>query len=85
MISAAVTVTTSPTLILAADDLTRNVYIHNSGGAKIYLGGSTVTTGTGYHLANAESLSIVVPERETIYAIVASGTNTITVLHPNSD
>jgi hypothetical protein len=83
--SAAVTVATTPTLLLGADDLARHVYIHNAGGAKIYLGGSDVTTGTGYHLKNNEAVSIFVPARETIYGIVASDTHVATMLIPDSD
>lgn len=85
MKSSAVTVASTPTLIVGADDLNRWVYIHNGGGAKIYLGGSTVTTADGYHLANNESVEIFLPMKETIFGIVASGTNVITTLTPNSD
>ena len=85
MISKAVSVTTSPTLILPADNIPRTVYIHNSGGAKIYLGGADVSTGNGFHLANTESQDIFVPTNEKLYGIVASSTNTIIVLTPDLD
>lgn len=85
MKSVAVTVTTSPTLIVASDDLNRWVYIHNSGGAKIYVGNGNVTTTTGFHIGNGESQELFVPEKETLYAIVASSTNTIQVLTPDGD
>ena len=85
MISKAVSVTTSPTLILPADNIPRTVYIHNGGGAKIYLGGADVSTANGFHLSNAESQDIFVPTNEKLYGIVASSTNTINVLTPDLD
>tara|TARA_R110002126_G_scaffold97439_1_gene227019 strand:+ start:116 stop:373 length:258 start_codon:yes stop_codon:yes gene_type:complete len=85
MISKAVSVTTSPTLILPADKIPRTVYIHNEGGAKIYLGGADVSTANGFHLGNGESQDIFVPTNEKLYAIVASSTNTINVLTPDLD
>ena len=85
MISKAVSVTTSPTLILPADNIPRTVYIHNSGGAKIYLGGADVSVANGFHLSNAESQDIFVPTNEKLYGIVASSTNTIIILTPDLD
>ncbi len=76
---------TTAVLVVAADDITRNVYLHNAGGGKVYLGGSVVTSTTGFHLGNGESISLFVPARETLYAISASGTNAVTVLSPDSD
>lgn len=85
MKSIAVTVGTTATLIVAADDKNRHVYVHNGGGSKIYIGGSDVTTTNGYHIANNESADLFVPTNETLYAVVASGTNAINVLTPNVD
>ncbi len=85
MKSTAVTVTTTPTLLVASDDLNRWIYIHNSGGAKIYIGNGNVTTASGYHIGNAESQQLFVPAHETLYGVVAAGTNAIQVLTPDSD
>ena len=85
MIAKAVSVTTSPTLILPADNIPRTVYIHNGGGAKVYLGGADVSTANGFHLGNGESQDIFVPTNETFYGIVASSTNTVNVLTPDLD
>lgn len=85
MKSVAITVNSTATLVIAADNKNRTVYVHNSGGAKIYLGGSDVTTANGYHLANAESAEFFVPVNETLYGVVASGTNVINVLTPDLD
>lgn len=85
MKSSAVTVATTPTLIIPADDQNRWIYIHNAGGAKIYVGDSSVTTSTGFHIGNGESQELFVPLKETVYAVVASSTNVINVLTPNTD
>ena len=85
MISHLVSVGTTATLIVDSDNKNRDVYIHNGGGAKIYIGGSAVTTSTGFHLANNESLSVFLPLGEKMYAVVASGTNDINVLQPDLD
>lgn len=85
MKSVAVTVTTSPTLIVASDNVNRWVYVHNGGGAKIYMGDDTVTTTSGFHLGNGESQDFFIPERQTLYAVVASSSNTIQVLTPDGD
>jgi len=85
MISKEVTVTTSPTLIVPADNIPRTVYIHNGGGAKVYLGGVDVSTGNGFHLGNDESQDVFVPTNEKLYGIVASSTNTVIVLTPDLD
>lgn len=85
MRSVAVTVETSAVLVVAPDDKYRQVTLHNAGGQKVYLGGSNVTTTTGIHLGNGESLTIEVPIRETLYAITESGTNNVIVLLPDGD
>ena len=85
MISKVVSVTTSPTLIVPADNIPRTVYIHNGGGAKVYLGGADVSTANGFHLGNGESQDVFVPTNEKLYGIVASSTNTVNVLTPDLD
>jgi hypothetical protein len=85
MISKAVSVTTSPTLILPADNIPRTIYIHNGGGAKVYIGGADVSTANGFHLGNGESQDIFVPTNEKLYGVVASSTHTVNVLTPDLD
>lgn len=85
MKSSVVTVATTATLIVAADDVHRVVYIHNSGGQTIYVGNGDVTTTTGFHIGNGESQEIVLPQRQTLYAVVGSNTNDIIVLKPDVD
>ena len=85
MIATAVTVQTSPTLIAPSDNKWRKIYIHNSGGQKIYLGGSSVSTSTGFHLGNGEALDLELPIGESLYGVVAESTNIINVLTPDLD
>ena len=85
MRSQAVTVGTTATLVVSADDKNRYVYLHNPGGVKFYLGNSTVSTADGFHLDNGISLELFVPLKETVYAVVASGSHAIVVLEPDVD
>jgi hypothetical protein len=84
MKSIVVTVTTSPTLVVAADNFARHCYLHSSSGS-LYIGGSNVTSANGLHMANNTTLEIFVPTNETIYAISASSTHTMRVLTPDLD
>ena len=85
MISAQVTVTTSATLLVAADESHRTVYLHVVGNATVYLGGSTVTTSTGLATEkHTAPLPIEVPANETLYGIVAADTETVCVLRPSN-
>jgi hypothetical protein len=84
MKSIVVTVTTSPTLIVAADNLPRICYLH-SGTGSTYIGGSDVTSSTGIHLSNGTTMEITVPFNQTVYAITASSTHTMRVLTPDVD
>jgi hypothetical protein len=84
MRSTQTSVTTTATLLVAADNVNREVYIHALSNTSVYLGGSTVTTSNGFLLEKDDGyLAVKVPQNETIYAIVATGTETVTVLLPN--
>lgn len=84
MKSAAVTVTTSPTLVVAADNIPRTCYLHSTSGST-YLGDSAVTTSSGLHLPNNQTISIIVPSGETLYGITNTGTTNVRVLTPDVD
>ena len=84
MRSTQTTVTTAATLLVAADNVNRQVYIHSLSNTAIYLGGSTVTTANGFLFEKDDGyLSLTIPIGETVYAVVASGTEVVTVLLPN--
>jgi len=84
MKSVAVTVTTSPTLLIAADDQNRICYLHTTSGSS-YLGDITVTSSSGLHLPNNQTIEIHLPLGETLYGIAGSGTTNVRVLTPDGD
>ena len=77
--SSQVSVTTTATLLVAANTMDQTVWIHNSGGA-LYIGASNVTTANGYKLDTDDKMELLVGDNEALYGIVASGTNTVFVL-----
>ena len=78
--SAQVSVGATATVIVPATAFDQSVYLHNSGGGIVYLGGSNVSTTNGYELDNGEKLSIMVGDHEALYGVTASGTNVVGVL-----
>jgi len=82
----AVTVTTSATKIASADPTRRRLLLHNGSGGTIYIGGSGVTTANGHHIKTQEELILVQATdadatiKQEWYAIVGSGTGTLTVM-----
>ena len=84
MISATVTVATTPTLLVAAATGTRTVYLHVTGNTTIYIGGLTVTTATGTATEKHTSpIPITLRDGDSLYGIVASGTHDMRVLRDN--
>jgi hypothetical protein len=85
MRSTQTSVTTTATLLVAASTVNRDIRIHSASNTSIYLGGSTVTTSNGFLFEKDDGyLTVTLPAGETLYAIVATGTETVTVLLPNS-
>jgi hypothetical protein len=84
MKSIAVTVTTSVTLVVAADNKPRTCYLHSTSGST-YLVDSAVTTSDGLHLPNNQTITIIVPLGETLYGITNTGTTNVRVLTPDVD
>ena len=78
-ISTQVTITSTASVIVSANSY-RNIYLHNLGGGAIYIGGSNVTTSNGYKLDNGDKLSLIIGDREALYAIANSGTHNVGVL-----
>lgn len=86
MISKAITVGTTPTLLVAADDKPRTVFIHVVGNSTVYLGDGNVTTTNGLATEkHTAPLTFFVPTNETIYAIVAADTANVRILTPDID
>jgi hypothetical protein len=78
--SAQITVTTTATLLVAANIAYQTVWLHNLGGGTMYLGNANVTTANGYKFDNGDKMQLLVGDNEGLYAIAASGTHTIAVL-----
>jgi hypothetical protein len=78
--SAQITVTTTATLLVAANIMDQTVWLHNLGGGAVYLGNANVTTSNGYKMDNTDKMQVPVGDHEGLYAITASGTNTVAVL-----
>jgi hypothetical protein len=78
--SAQVTVTTTATLLVAANIMDQTVWLHNLGGGAVYLGDANVTTANGYKMDNTDKMQVPVGDHEGLYGITASGTNTVAVL-----
>jgi hypothetical protein len=76
--SAQITVTTSPTLLVAADAQAEQVNLHSSSGT-IYLGDSNLTSSTGYRMDNGDKI-VLQNHENAIYGICSSGTALMSVL-----
>lgn len=80
-----VTVTTSPTLVVPAWIGWREIMLHAIGNGIIYLGASNVTTSTGFYVDKAAGvMRVQLPPNETIYGIVSTGTQPMSVLVPDA-
>ena len=86
MNSTAHTVTTTRSLVVPADNITRTVYLHVAGAGTVYIGGSDVTSSNGMQTEkNAVPFQFVLPAGETLYAITAAGTEELRILTPSVD
>lgn len=85
MIASTVTVTTSPTLLIAqTKNATRTIYLEPVG-SDVHVGGSTVTTTTGLVTKKDVTSTFLLPPLNGLWAITATGTVTIRVLQPEGD
>jgi hypothetical protein len=79
------TVTTSPTLVVDSDSTNRTIVLHTIGNGTIYLGGSNVTSSTGFYLDKAAGAVVMqLPPGEKLYGVVVSGTDVISTLLPDA-
>ena len=78
--SAQVSVGTTATVLVAASIFYHSVWLHNSGGGIVYIGGADVTTSNGYKLDNGDKMELPVGDNEALYGVTSSGTNTVGVL-----
>jgi hypothetical protein len=82
--SAQITVTTTPTLLVAATAFDQTAYIHNmdhgGGNNAVFLGDATVTAANGFELDATDYITIGVGDHEALYAIAVTGTVKVSVL-----
>ena len=74
-----VTVTTTPTILVDNTAEAEEVHLHAAGGQAIHLGDATVTTSTGYQLANGEKI-ILQSRNNPVYGITNSGSTVVQVM-----
>ena len=85
MIASIITVTTSPTLLIAeTQNATRTIYLEPVGG-DVHVGGSAVTTTTGLVTKKDVTSTFLLPPLNALYAVTSTGTVTIRVLQPEGD
>ena len=86
--STSVTVGTTPTLIVDADDQNRHIYLQIVTSATIYVGDSTVTTDNGMPLEKHTAPHVfLLPIKQKMYAVVTSqvGTAVLRIMTPDVD
>lgn len=76
--SAQYTITTTPQIIALGDGAGTS-HIHSASGT-VYLGGSDVTTSTGYRMDNGDK-QVLDTHESSIYAVSGSGSQTLFVLN----
>ena len=81
------TVTSTRSLVIAKDNLTRTVYLHVTGNGVVYIGGSDVTTANGMLTEkHAVPFQFILPANEELYAVTAAGvTEDLRILTPSVD
>jgi hypothetical protein len=76
-----VTVTTSPTLLVAGSENPVLVHLHlHDNTDNVYIGNSAVTTSTGLRLIKQDSFEISLAPGNALYAIITTSTATVSLL-----
>ena len=85
MIASTVTVTTSPTLLIAeTQNATRTIYLEPVGG-DVHVGGSAVTTTTGLVTKKDVTSTFLLPPLNGLWAVTGMGTVDVRILQPEGD
>lgn len=83
----AVAVGLAPTALTIQDTgsgpgkLGESVVVQNGTSVTVYLGGSTVTTASGFALAAGSTLAVDLADGETIYGVVEATTSSVVCLY----
>ena len=81
LISSQVTVTTSPTLLIAGDTNPILVHLHlHDNTDNVYIGNASVTTSTGLRLPKLDSFEIQLMPGNSLYAIITTSTATVSCI-----
>lgn len=79
--SSQVTVTTSPTLLVASETNPILVHLHlHDNTDNVYIGNSSVTTSTGLRLIKQDSFEINLAPGNSLYAIITTSTATVSFM-----
>ena len=85
MIASTITVTTSPTLIIAETaNATRTIYLEPVGN-DVHIGGSAVTTTTGLVTKKDVITMMILPPQNGLWAVTNTGTVTVRLMQPEGD
>lgn len=71
--------TTSVKIVSKAVNATRNVIVRATSN-DVYVGGADVTSTIGFPLRQHETITVMIPPNEELWAITSSGTHTIATL-----
>jgi len=78
------TITTTASRIVVSNSGAQKVYIHVVGNGTVYLGGSDVDSTNGMLTQkNAVPIELFIPRGNELWAVVASGTETLKILQEN--
>ncbi len=80
VVAARVTVGTSAVPVVAADVYGKAASVRNRGSVSVFLGGSAVTTGTGYELAVGEAVAVPLTDDDVVYGISGTAGQRVDVL-----
>jgi hypothetical protein len=76
-----ITVTTNATLLAASDTSPILIHLHlHDNTDNVYIGTSAVTTSTGLRLVKQDSFEIQLMPGNSLYAIITTGTATVSVM-----
>lgn len=80
VLSQSITVGTTATLLVGATQAPKTVIISGHSLASVHIGGPGVTTANGVHADHLDGVAIRFGQDDALYAIHASGTDTVEVL-----
>jgi hypothetical protein len=85
MIATTITITTSPTVIIAeTQNATRTIYLEPVGN-DIHIGGNAVTTTTGLVTKKDVITTLEIPPLNGLWGVTTTGTVTLRLMYPEGD